>query len=97
MGQVRPVPHVRGRAPADHRSGARADASSVPADTVEQAFLRSAIAVLLQRSGGSIEYTEREFQAVHDRNGAYRLVADVDHSGPGEPRICVRIVPAEPG
>jgi hypothetical protein len=69
----------------------------MPADMVERAFLTSALAVLLQRSGGSIEYTEREFQAVHDRNGAYRLVGDIDHSGPGEPSIKLRIVPTERG
>jgi hypothetical protein len=61
---------------------------------MEQAIVRSALAVLIERSGGSFEYTEAEFQAVHDRHGAYRIVADIDSSGPGQPRVQVRIAPS---
>ena len=63
------------------------------ADAVELAIVRSALAVLIQRAGGSIEYTESEFQGVRDWHGAYRIVGDIDRSGDGEPRIQLRITP----
>ena len=63
------------------------------ADAVELAIVRSALAVLIQRAGGSIEYTESEFQGVRDWHGAYRIVGDIDRSGEGEPRIQLRIAP----
>ncbi len=59
--------------------------------------MRSALAVLIDRHGGSIEYTEADFQAVHDRHGAYRIVGDIDSSGPGDPRILLRIAPYTSG
>jgi hypothetical protein len=67
------------------------DGNLLTEDAAEQAILRSALAVLVQRAGGSIEYTEREFQAVHRLHGAYRIVGDIDNAGPGEPRIVLRI------
>ena len=60
-------------------------------EAVEHAIVGSALAVLIERFGGAIEYTETEFQAVRDRHGAYHIVGDIDSSAPGEPRILLRI------
>jgi hypothetical protein len=60
----------------------------------EATLTRSALAVLLERAGGSAEYTQSEYQAVMARRGPYRIVGEIDKSGPGEPRIRVSLVPA---
>ena len=94
MGGFLRVSRVRVGATDDiHQPGGSTTQHLASEDATEQAVLRSALAVLIQRAGGSIEYTEREFQAVHQRNGAYRIVGDIVNSGPSEPRIQLRITP----
>ena len=58
----------------------------------ESALIRSALAVLLERAGGSMTYTESEYQAVAAKLGHYSIVGQVDRSQPGEPRIVVKLV-----
>jgi len=97
MGGVCRVSGVRDRTPDEVRGPAASGVGAASADVIEQAIVHSALAVLIQRAGGAIEYTETEFQAVHDRHGAYRIVGDIDSSGPGQPRIKLRIDAATTG
>lgn len=92
MGGVCRVSGVRDRTPGEVRGPtASPEVGAASADVIEEAIVHSALAVLIQRAGGAIEYTESEFQGVHDRHGAYRIVGDIDSSGPGQPRIKLRI------
>ena len=65
----------------------------------QAALTSSALAVLLEREGGSVEYTQSEFAAVRARHGDYSIVGEVDRSGPGEPiiRLTLQPKPAAPG
>jgi hypothetical protein len=54
----------------------------------------SALAVLLERAGGEMTYTQSEFAAVRARRGEYVIQGEVDRSGPGEPVIRVTLIPA---
>jgi hypothetical protein len=58
----------------------------------ESALIRSALAVLLERGGGSMTYTQTEYSAVAAKLGHYSIVGEVDRSLPGEPRIVVKLV-----
>ena len=57
----------------------------------DQALLRSALAVLIERAGGEIEFTLADYRAVLAIHGSHRLVGVVDPSGPGAPVIRMRI------
>jgi hypothetical protein len=57
----------------------------------ESTLIRSALAVLLERMGGDMEYTQSEFAAVRAMRGEYVITGEVDKSGPGEPVIRVKI------
>jgi hypothetical protein len=59
----------------------------------ESTLIRSALAVLLERAGGSIAYTEAEYAGVRARRGEYAISGWVDRSGPGEPVIRVELIP----
>lgn len=58
----------------------------------ESVLIRSALAVMLERQGGTIEYTQTEFAAVKAKHGEYVITGEVDRSGGGEPVIRVRLV-----
>lgn len=58
----------------------------------ESVLIRSALAVLLERMGGSMEYTQSEFAAVKAARGEYVISGEVDRSRAGEPVIRVRLV-----
>jgi hypothetical protein len=62
--------------------------------TQSSALISSALAVLLERQGGSMTYTQTEYAAVRDRRGEYVIEAEVDRSGPGEPVVRVTLVPS---
>jgi hypothetical protein len=59
----------------------------------ETAMIRSALAVLLERAGGEMTYTQSEFAAVRAARGEYSIAAEVDRSAPGEPVIRVTLIP----
>lgn len=59
----------------------------------ENAIFRSGLAVLIERAGGVLEYTQTEFEGVRARHGEYVLTGEIDKSGPGEPIIRIRIAP----
>lgn len=61
-------------------------------DEKEATLVRSALAVLLERMGGTMEYTQSEYQAVRAARGEYVITGEVDRSGEGEPVIRVRLV-----
>jgi hypothetical protein len=61
------------------------------------ALISSALAVVLQRAGGELTYTDSEFQAVRAKNGDYVITAHVDRSAPGEPVIRVKLEPKAGG
>jgi hypothetical protein len=63
----------------------------------DSALITSALAVLIERHGGEITYTQTEFGAVRARRGDYVLTAEVDRSGPGEPVIHVKLIPQSGG
>ena len=65
------------------------------ADERGEVLIRSALAVLLEREGGEIEYTQTEYTAVKARHGEYVITGEVDRSGPGEPVIRVKLVPSD--
>lgn len=58
----------------------------------ESALIRSALAVLIERAGGEISYTESEFATVRARHGEYQIEGTVDRSGSGEPVIRVKLI-----
>lgn len=58
------------------------------------AMTTSALAVLLERMGGEMTYTQSEYAAIRAARGEYRIEGEVDRSAPGEPVIRVRIVPS---
>lgn len=60
----------------------------------ESTLIRSALAVLLERAGGTMEYTQSEYAAVRASRGEYVITGEVDRSGEGEPVIRVRLVPS---
>lgn len=60
----------------------------------DSALIRSALAVLLERMGGEMTYTQSEFAAVRAARGEYQIEGEVDRSGPGEPVIRVKLIPA---
>lgn len=59
----------------------------------------AALAVLLERAGGVLEFTQSEFAAIMARRGRYVITSIVDRSGPGEPviRMEIEAAPAKPG
>jgi hypothetical protein len=63
-------------------------------DDLGRAFFDAALAVALERAGGELTYTQSEYAAIKARRGAYRIQGEADKSGPGEPRITVRLIPA---
>jgi hypothetical protein len=73
-----------------------AEKTKAATPTQESALIRSALAVLLERAGGTMEYTQTEYSAVRAAHGPYVITAKVDKSGPGEPVVCVAIE-AAPG
>jgi hypothetical protein len=56
------------------------------------ALVDGALAVLLDRAGGEVRYTQAEHLAITARRGDYRIVAEIDRSQ-NEPAIVVRIIP----
>jgi hypothetical protein len=63
-------------------------------DDLGRAFFDAALAVAVERAGGELTYTQSEYVAIKARHGSYRIQAEADKSGPGVPRIIVRLVPA---
>jgi hypothetical protein len=59
----------------------------------ESALIRSALAVLLERQGGEMTYTQSEYAAIVATRGRYLIEGEVDKSGPGEPVIRVKLIP----
>lgn len=57
----------------------------------ESTLIRSALAVLLERMGGEMTYTQTEFAGVRAARGEYVITGEVDKSGPGEPVIRVKL------
>ena len=55
------------------------------------ALINSALAVLLERMGGVMTYTQTEYAGVRAARGEYVITAVVDKSGPGEPVIRVAL------
>jgi len=60
-------------------------------DEKGRALLDAALAVLLERAGGTVELTQSEYLAIKARRGPYQIVGEVDKSGPGEPVIRVTL------
>jgi hypothetical protein len=58
------------------------------------ALISSALAVVLERVGGELTYTQSEFAAVRAHHGEYQIEGEVDRSGPGEPVIRVKLIPS---
>lgn len=48
---------------------------------------------MIERDGGTLEFTQTELEAVRARHGEYVLTGEIDKSGPGEPVIRIRILP----
>jgi hypothetical protein len=65
---------------------------AAPIQEKESVLIRSALAVLLERMGGQMEYTQSEYSAVRAARGEYLITGEVDRSGDGEPVIRVRLV-----
>ena len=63
-------------------------------DEKGRALLDAALAVLLDRAGGTVELTQTEYAAIKARRGAYQIVGEVDKTGPGEPIIRVTLRPS---
>jgi hypothetical protein len=61
----------------------------------DSALLLSALAVLLERSGGEMAYTQTEYAAVRAARGEYKIEGEVDRTGPGEPVIRVKLIPGQ--
>jgi hypothetical protein len=61
------------------------------------ALIVSALAVLLDKAGGEMTYTQTEYAAIRARRSDYLVEADVDKSAPGEPVIRVKIIPKSGG
>jgi hypothetical protein len=59
-----------------------------------EVILDGALAVLLDKAGGEVSYTQAEYLAIKARRGPYQIVGTVDKSDPAEPRIVVQIRPA---
>jgi hypothetical protein len=59
-----------------------------------QVLLDVALAVLVDRAGGSVEYTQSEYEAAKARRGPFQVEAVVDKSGPGEPVVRLAIKPS---
>lgn len=64
------------------------------ADEAARGFFDGALAVLLDKLGGEVTFTQSEYLAIKARRGQYRIQGQADKSGPGEPRITVKIIPA---
>jgi hypothetical protein len=62
-----------------------------------EALIASALAVVLEREGGELTYTQSEFAAVRAKNGDYVITAEVDKSAPDEPIIRVKLEPSSGG
>jgi hypothetical protein len=60
---------------------------------MEQTLMRAALAVLIERAGGQVEWTEADFLEVVTRRGPHHLEGVVDSSRPGAPLIRMRLVP----
>ncbi len=64
----------------------------------ENALFRSGLAVMIERAGGVLEYTQTEFATVKARHGEYVLRGEIETSGHDEPIIRISIAPdAEKG
>jgi hypothetical protein len=59
----------------------------------QTALINSALAVLLERMGGEMTYTQSEFSAVQARRGEYAIQGEIDRSGSSEPVIRVTLIP----
>jgi hypothetical protein len=57
----------------------------------QSALTSSALAVLLERMGGEMTYTQSEYAAIRSSRGEYVIVGEVDRSGSGEPVIRVTL------
>jgi hypothetical protein len=62
-------------------------------DDLGRAFFDAALAVAVERAGGELTYTQSEYVAIMARRGSYRIQAEADRGGPGEPTISVRLIP----
>jgi hypothetical protein len=60
----------------------------------QTALINSALAVLLDRMGGEMTYTQSEFAAILAARGEYVIQGEVDRSGPGEPVVRVTLEPS---
>ena len=79
--------------PRDRPNTALATTADLDEQSREQTVMRAALAVLIERSGGQIEYTEADYVAVMRSRGPHRLEGVVDRSRPGGPVICMRLAP----
>ena len=61
----------------------------------ESTLIRSALAVLLERHGGEMTYTQAEYAAIRAARGEYAISGQVERSEAGEPVIRVRLVPSD--
>lgn len=59
-----------------------------------EALIAAALAVVLEREGGELAFTQSEYAAVRAKNGDYVITTEIDKSSPGEPVIRVRIEPS---
>ena len=63
----------------------------------KEALMAAALAVVLEREGGELTFTQSEFAAVRAKNGDYVITTEIDKSGPGEPTIRVKLEPKAGG
>ena len=64
-----------------------------PGTGTSHEFFDGALAIALDRLGGSISYTQADYAAVRARRGRYRLQGHVDKST-NPPTITVELAPA---
>lgn len=58
-----------------------------------KALIVAALAVVLEREGGELAFTQSDHAPVRAKNGDYIITTEIDKSGPGEPIIRVTIEP----
>jgi hypothetical protein len=60
----------------------------------QSTLVQSALAVLLERQGGEMTYTQAEYAAIRAARGEYAIGSQVERSDSGEPVIRVKLVPS---
>jgi hypothetical protein len=61
----------------------------------QSTLVRSALAVLLERQGGEMTYTQAEYAAIRSARGEYAIGGQVERSEAGEPVIRVKLLPSD--